>query len=68
MAWGKVHYFDSGGLELDVNDRVQVESTSGMQEGFVIVAPNQVLYSEVKGSLDKVLNKLNPGQEVEHRL
>ena len=42
-----------------VGDRVVVETEGGPVEGVVVIAPRQVLYSELRGPLDPVLRKLD---------
>ena len=54
---GRVHYFDSAGLDLAVRDRVVVDTEQGTREGQVVIAPGQVLYSELRGPLSPVLHK-----------
>ena len=54
-AGHRVHYFDSAGLDLAVRDRVEVETEQGTQEAQVVIAPAQVLYSDLKGPLRPVL-------------
>ena len=66
---GKVHYFDPGDLEVNLRDRVVVETDTGLETGWVVVAPDQVVYSEVKGPLRPVLKKapqedLKEGEEL----
>lgn len=58
-SWGPVHYFDPAGHELAVGDRVIVEVDDGTQEGRVVIAPGQVLYSDLRGPLDPVLRKVD---------
>ncbi len=58
---GPVRYFDPGDAELDVGDLVVVATADGEKEGRVVIAPGQVLYSELRGPLDPVIRKLSPG-------
>lgn len=44
---GKVHYFDPADLVLKVNDFVVVQTERGPELGRVVIAPNQVLVSEL---------------------
>ena len=53
----KVQYFDANGLCLMVGDRVIVETWEGEQEGVVVIAPEQILRSDLRGTLDLVLRK-----------
>lgn len=60
-ASGPVRYFDPGDAELNVGDRVMVITPNGEKEGCVIIAPQQVLYSELRGPLNPVVRKLSVG-------
>ena len=51
---GKVYYFDPAGIDLGVNDYVVVETTRGLEMGQVVIAPKQVLASEVNTPLKPV--------------
>jgi len=53
-----VQYFSPGDVDLDVGDRVLVETDIGPREGRVAIAPAQVLYSEIRGPLEPVLGKV----------
>jgi cell fate regulator YaaT (PSP1 superfamily) len=57
---GRVRYFDAGDVELEVGDRVMVETDEGPREARVIIAPGQVLYSEIQGPLAPMLGKVAP--------
>lgn len=57
---GRVYYFDAGGLELDVGNYVVVETPHGQEVGRVVVAPDQVIASEIKESLKPVLRRAEP--------
>ncbi len=54
---GKVYYFDPAGIELKVNDYVVVKTSRGMELGQVVIAPEQVLTSEVPEPLKPVVRK-----------
>ena len=54
---GKVFYYDPGDLEVGLMDRVVVETDDGPETATVAIAPEQVIYSEVKGPLKAVLRK-----------
>jgi cell fate regulator YaaT (PSP1 superfamily) len=54
---GKVYYFDPGDLDLQVNEHVIIETTRGPELGKVVIAPRQVLESEVNEPLKPVLRK-----------
>lgn len=55
---GRVGYFDPAELDLEVGDRVSVETEEGARDGWVVIAPDQVLHSDLRGPLDRVLLKL----------
>ena len=54
----KVQFFDAGELELAVGERVVVETWDGEREGVVAIAPAQVLRSDLRGELDRVVRKV----------
>ncbi len=54
---GKVYYFDPAGIELEVDDWVVVETSRGLELGQVVIAPKQVLASEVTEPLKPVVRK-----------
>lgn len=54
---GRVYYFDPAGMEMDVNDRVVVETARGHSIGRVVIAPKQVMVSELTEPLKPVLRK-----------
>lgn len=54
---GKVYYFDPSDIELKVGDCVVVETTRGLELGRVVIAPSQVLASEVTKPLKPVVRK-----------
>ena len=56
----RVRFFDPGDVDLAVGDLVIVESDAGPREGRVIIAPGQVLYSELRGPLGPVVRKVEP--------
>ena len=56
----KVQYFDANGLSLRVGERVIVETWDGEQEGVVVIAPDQVLRSDLRGPLNLVIRKVSP--------
>lgn len=56
--WGRVSYCDPAGLLLAVGDRVVVEAAEGPREGEVVIAPDQVLFSNLVGPMDPVLRKV----------
>ena len=54
---GRVYYFDPADNELQVNDQVVVKTARGLELGCVVIAPKQVLDSEVSGPLKLVVRK-----------
>src|SRR4030067_1066129 len=54
---GKVYYFDPAGMDLKVNEYVVVKTASGLELGQVIIAPEQVLESEITEELKPVVRK-----------
>jgi len=57
---GKVYYFESSGIELKPGDRVVVKSSRGMDLGEVVIAPGQVISSQIKEPLSPILRKAEP--------
>lgn len=54
---GKIYYFDPGELELEMNDKVVVETSRGVEFGEVVLAPREVAEKEITKPLKKVLRK-----------
>ena len=54
---GNVQYFDPGNLELSLLDTVIVETETGVKQGWVVVSPDQVVYSEIRGPLQSIIAK-----------
>ena len=66
---GRVYYFNPKGIELEVNDYVIVKTTRGLELGQVVIAPKQVLASEVSQPLKPIIRKaeaedIKRGQEL----
>lgn len=57
---GKVYYFDPAGIDLEVNNHVVVEAEHGFKIGRVVIAPKQVISSELTEPLKPVLRKASP--------
>ena len=57
---GRVYYFDPTDIELKVSDHVVVKTTRGLELGQVVIAPEQVLASEVETPLKPVVRKAEP--------
>ena len=56
----KVQYFDANDLNLRAGESVIVETWDGEHEGVVVIAPEQVLRSDLRGPLNPVLRKMIP--------
>ena len=54
----KVQYFNANGLDLSVGDRVLADTDDGPRKGVVVIAADQVLYSDLRGPLSLVLSKV----------
>ena len=61
---GKIYYFDPAGIDLEVDEYVVVETSRGQEVGCVVIAPKQVLASDVVRPLKPVLRQAEP-EEVE---
>ncbi len=57
---GRVYYFSSEGIDLEVNDYVVVETIRGLELGQVVIAPKQVLAGDVGKPLKPVVRKAEP--------
>jgi cell fate regulator YaaT (PSP1 superfamily) len=57
---GKVYYFDAGQFEIDVANYVVVETSHGQEIGRVVIAPDQVIASEIKETLKPILRMATP--------
>ncbi|MFC1961706.1 stage 0 sporulation family protein [Chloroflexota bacterium] len=57
---GKVYYFDAGDLDLGVGESVVVKTSRGEEIGRVVIAPNQVVASEITEPLKEVVRKAEP--------
>ena len=54
---GKVYYFDARGLDLEAGNYVVVETSHGKEVGRVVIAPDQVIASEIKETLKPILRQ-----------
>ena len=61
--YGRVHYFDAAGVVLSVGDTVTVESDCGPRQGRVAIAPGQVLHSDLRGPMERVLGRVDEDPE-----
>jgi cell fate regulator YaaT (PSP1 superfamily) len=57
---GRIYYFDPSGIELEVNDYVVVKTVHGLELVQVVIAPRQVLASELNEPLKTVVRKAEP--------
>src|SRR3989304_5768270 len=57
---GKIYYFDARGFDLHVGSYVVVETSHGQEGGRVVVAPDQVIVSEIKETLKPILAVAEP--------
>jgi len=57
---GKVYYFDPIGIDLELDDKVVVETEHGLKIGRVVIAPKQVIASELTKPLKPVLRQASP--------
>ena len=62
---GRVYYFDSAGIDLEVNDYVVVKTARGLELGEVVISPKQVLSSEVTKPLKPIVRKAE-ADDVKH--
>ena len=62
---GRVYYFDPAGIDLKANDHVVVQTIRGLELGHVVIAPKQVLASEVTGKLKPIVRKAEE-DDIEH--
>lgn len=63
---GKVYYFDAGEHEVGVGSYVVVDTSHGLEIGRVVVAPDQVLASEIKETLKPIVRVATP-EDLEQR-
>lgn len=57
---GRVYYYDPAGIEIKINDQVIVTTPRGQKIGQVIIAPEQVLISELTEPLKTVVRLATP--------
>jgi len=62
---GKIYYFDPNGIDLEVDDRVVVETTRGLEVGLVVISSKEVAASDVVKPLKPVVRKAEP-DEINH--
>ncbi|HQE05276.1 MAG: stage 0 sporulation family protein [Tepidanaerobacteraceae bacterium] len=61
---GKVYYFNPGGLDLAVGDKVIVETSRGVEYGEVVTGPKDVKEEDIITPLKDVMRKATPEDEV----
>jgi cell fate regulator YaaT (PSP1 superfamily) len=57
---GRVHYFDPSDFDLNMGDIVTVETDEGPRDGRVVIAPNQVAHSDLRGPMEPVVALVKP--------
>ena len=62
---GKIYYFDPSGIDLEVDDRVVVETTRGLEVGRVAISAREVPANDVVKPLKPVVRKAGP-DEINH--
>ena len=62
---GKIYYFNPSGIDLEVDDRVVVETTRGLEVGRVAISAREVPANDVVKPLKPVVRKAEP-DEINH--
>jgi cell fate regulator YaaT (PSP1 superfamily) len=57
---GKIYYFDARGYDLDAGNYVVVETSHGQEVGRVVIAPDQVIVSEIRETLKPIMRQAAP--------
>ena len=57
---GRIYYFDARGIELETGNFVVVDTSHGREIGRVVIAPSQVIASDIKESLKPILRIATP--------
>ena len=57
---GKIQYFDPGDEEFETNDYVVADTANGVEIGWVVIAPDQVVMAKFKGALSAIVRKASP--------
>lgn len=57
---GKLYYYDAAGLELKVRDWIVARTEHGLELGYVIIAPKQVLESQLGEPITPIERKATP--------
>ena len=61
---GKVYYFNPGGLDLAVGDKVIVETSRGVEYGEVVTGPKDVKEEDIITPLKDVMRKATAEDEL----
>jgi cell fate regulator YaaT (PSP1 superfamily) len=64
---GRIYYFDPKDFELKANDHVVVETARGSEVGRVVIAPKQVLNSELELPLKPVIRRAEPTETMHNQ-
>ena len=59
-VYGRVHYCDAQNLDLSLGEWVFVEMEDGCREGYVVIETGQVIHSDLRGPMDRVVRKVSP--------
>ena len=54
---GKVYYFDTAGIHLQIDDYVVVETTRGKEMGKVVISQEQVVFGDISEPIKPVIRK-----------
>ena len=57
---GKIYYFDPGDAKPSVQEHVVAETEQGLELGTVVIAPDQVVMTKIKGELPKLVRVAEP--------
>lgn len=57
----KLQYFDASDLDLAPGDTVIVETWHGEQQATVTITPGQMIHSDLRGPLDRVVRVASNG-------
>lgn len=57
---GKIQYFDAGDETFETNDYVVGETATGIEIGWVVIAPDQVLMTKFKDTPPPIVRKASP--------
>ena len=56
----RVRYVETGDLDVELLDRLVVETERGEEIAQVVIGPDQVVYSEARGPFGSVIRRLDP--------